>query len=325
VTEMIYRDLGKTGLSVSILGYGASPLGNEFGTADPQEGIGAVHYAIERGINYFDVSPYYGRTLAETRLGEALVGGYRDKVILATKAGRYDKGRDTGFDFSAERITRSVEESLVRLQADTIDVFQIHDIEYGRREQIVNETLPAMFRLKEAGKVRFVGITAYPLGVLCDVAETVDVDTILSYCRYNLMDTAMDDRLAPLAERKGTGLINASPLHMRVLTSLGAPDWHPAPKRVLEVGRQVAEYCRSQGVDVADLAMQFVLQHGTVATTLVGMSKMRSVERNLRSVGVAPDPELLATVQEMIEPVANVVWKEGRPENDDPGAVDKQS
>ena len=324
MTEMIYRDLGKTGLSVSILGYGASPLGNEFGTADPREGIRAVQYAIERGINYFDVSPYYGRTLAETRLGEALAGR-RDKVVLATKAGRYSKDRETGFDFSAERIMRSVEESLVRLQTDTIDVFQIHDIEYGRREQIMYETLPAMFRLKEAGKVRFVGITAYPLGALCDVAETVDVDTILSYCRYNLMDTAMDNRLAPLAEQNGIGLINASPLHMRVLTNLGAPDWHPAPKRVLEVGRQVAEYCRSRGVDVADLAMQFVLQHEYVTTTLVGMSKVRSVERNLKSVGVAPDPELLATVQEMIEPVANVVWKEGRPENDDPGAVEKQS
>ena len=128
-----------------------------------------------------------------------------------------------------------------------------------------------------------------------------------------------------MAERKGIGLINASPLHMRVLTNLGAPDWHPAPQRVLEAGQQVAEYCRSQGVDVADLAMQFVLQHEYVATTLVGMSKVRSVERNLKSVGVAPDPELLAAVQEMIEPVANVVWKEGRPENDDPGAVDKQS
>ena len=322
---MIYRALGKTGLRVSILGYGASPLGNEFGTADPKEGIRAVHYAIERGINYFDVSPYYGRTLAETRLGEALAGGYREKVILATKAGRYDKERDSGFDFSAERITRSVEESLTGRQIDTIDVFQIHDIEYGRREQIVNETLPAMFKLKEAGKVRFVGITAYPLGILCDVAEAVEVDTILSYCRYNLMDIAMDERLAPLAKQKGIGLINASPLHMRVLTELGAPDWHPAPRRVLEVGRRAAGFCRSQGVDIADLAMQFVLQHRTVATTLVGMSKMRSVERNLKSVGVMPDPELLATVLEMIEPAANVVWKEGRPENDDPGAVDKQS
>jgi L-galactose dehydrogenase len=112
---------------------------------------------------------------------------------------------------------------------------------------------------------------------------------------------------------------------MRVLTNLGAPDWHPAPKRVWAVGEQVAAYCQEQGADIADLAMRFVLQHETVATTLVGMSKVRSVERNLKAVGQAPDPELLAAVLEMIEPVANVVWKEGRPENDDPGAVEKQS
>jgi len=112
---------------------------------------------------------------------------------------------------------------------------------------------------------------------------------------------------------------------MRVLAEKGAPEWHPAPKRVVEVGRRVAEYCRSQGVDIADLAMQFVLQHDNVATTLVGMSKVRSVERNVRSVGVTPDPELLVKVMDMIKPVANICWKEGRPENDDPGAVEKQS
>lgn len=324
MSQMIYRPLGKTGLQVSILGFGASPLGQEFGVIDPAEGIQAVHYAIEQGINYFDVAPYYGRTLAETRLGEALLG-YRDKVILATKAGRYDKDLTMGFDFSAGRIVRSVEESLTRLKTDYLDILQVHDIEFARREQIIDETLPAMEQLKQAGKVRFVGITGYPVYPLKEVAEAVPIDTILSYCRYNLMDTSMDEVLTPVARAKGIGLINGSPLHMRVLSEKGAPEWHPAPRRVLEVGQHVAALCRSRGVDIADLAMQFVLQHAVVATTLVGMSKVKHVDQNLKSVGVSPDPHLLAEVLALIKPVANTVWQEGRPENYDPGAVEKQS
>lgn len=322
--DMIYRELGKTGLKVSILGYGVSPLGAEFGQIDPAEGTRAIHYAIDHGINYFDVAPYYGRTLAETRLGEALAG-YRDRVILASKVGRYGDDLETGFDYSAGRVTASVDESLQRLRTDYLDIIQVHDIEFARREQIINETLPALFKLKAAGKVRFVGITGYPLRLLKEVAEAVQVDTILSYCRYNLLDTAMDELLTPLAKASGIGLINASPLHMRVLTEKGAPGWHPAPRRVLEVGEQIAQYCRSQDVDIADLSMQFVLQYAGVATTLVGMSKVRHVETNIKWVGVAPEPELLTTVLAMIAPVANVVWQEGRPENYDPNAEAKRS
>jgi L-galactose dehydrogenase len=324
MSEMIYRSLGQTGLQVSIVGYGASPLGQEYGSIDPAEGQRAVHYAIERGINYFDVAPYYGRTLAETRLGEALAG-YRDRIILATKVGRYDQELETGFDFSAGRVVTSVEESLRRLRTDYIDVLQVHDIEFGRRQQILHETLPAMVKLKEAGKIRFVGITGYPLQPLKEVAEVAEIDTILSYCRYNLMDTTLDQVLTPVARERDIGLINASPLHMRVLTEKGAPAWHPAPQRVVEVGRQVARICRERGVDIADLAMQFALQYGAVATTLVGMSKVPHVDMNVKAVGVAPDPELLAEVLALIEPVANVVWQEGRPENYDPAAVPQQS
>ena len=318
---MIYRTLGRTGLQVSVVGYGASPLGAEFGRIDPEEGRRAVHHAIACGINYFDVAPYYGRTLAETRLGEFLEDK-RHQVILATKVGRYDIDH---FDFSARCVVSSVDESLRRLRTDVIDVIQIHDIEYGDRAQIVHETLPALYSLVEAGKVRFVGITGYPLLQLADVISQTRVDTILSYCRYNLFDTTMDAMLTPVAKERGVGLINASPLHMRALTEKGAPDWHPAPQAVIEKSREVADWCRSQGVDIADLAMQYALAYDGVATTLVGMSKVSHVDSNVKAVGVAPDPRLLAEVQAMIAPVADVVWREGRPENDDPGAVPKQS
>jgi len=292
---MIYKTLGKTGLKVSVIGFGASPLGGEFGPVDPDQGQRAVNYAIDQGINYFDVAPYYGRGLAETRLGEFLEGR-RDRIILTSKACRYDI---TDFDYSAKRIMRSIEESLKRLRTDYVDVYQIHDVEYAKREQVVGEAIPALFKLREQGKVRFVGITGYPLTPLKEIAETLgpgteDIDTVLSYCRYNLMDMTMDDILTPVARRRGIGLINASPLHMRVLTEKGAPYWHPSPEKVFKVAAKVAQLCRERSTTISDLAMQFALAHKDVAITLVGMSKVRHVEANIKIVGTEPEPELLA-------------------------------
>jgi L-galactose dehydrogenase len=319
--EMIYRTLGKTGLKVSIVGYGASPLGAEFGAIDPAEGKQAVDTAIGMGINYFDVAPYYGRTLAETRLGEFLEG-QRKKIVLATKCARYDT---LGFDFTEKRIMASIDESLKRLRTDWIDIFQVHDVEYGQNKQVLDETIPAMHKLKKAGKVRFVGITGYPLYNLKRLAEQIQVDTILTYCRYNLLDVKANEVLVPLAKAQNLGLINASPLHMRALTNTGVPQWHPAPVKVVEAAAKAAQYCKSKGVDIADVAMQFVLANEYYATTLVGMSKVRHVESNVKVVGTKADPTLLANVMAILKPIMNVCWKEGLPENDDPDAVDKRS
>src|ERR1041385_1323003 len=133
---MKYRPCGPTGLQVSVLSYGASPLGSVFRPVDEAEGIRTVHTALDLGINFIDVSPYYGLTRAEEVLGRALATVPRDRYLLATKGGRYGESE---FDFSAARVTASVEESLRRLGVEYVDLIQCHDIEFGDLDQVVNE------------------------------------------------------------------------------------------------------------------------------------------------------------------------------------------
>ncbi len=314
IGSMQYRTLGRTQLVVSTMGFGASPLGDVFGAIDPEEGMRAVHLAIDQGINYFDVSPYYGLTLAEERLGKALEGR-RKEVILSTKCGRYG---DALFDFSAERIRQSVDESLRRLRTDYVDLLQAHDVEFGDVEQIIHETIPEMRRLQQQGKARYIGITGYPLGTLIRIAEAVPVDSIISYCRYNLLIDDMDTVLMPVAEKHGIGVINASALHMGILTEGGAPSWHPAPAKVREAGKLAAEFCRSRGVDLPELALRFCFDYPLVASTLVGMSTRDQVRRNLHALSAPADPEMVRQVRAIFAPVFNYVWSSGRPENNDP-------
>ena len=310
---MQYRRLGRTQLEISLLGFGASPLGNVFREADPSEGRLAVHQAIDEGINFFDVSPYYGLTLAEERLGEALDGRRKD-VILATKCGRYGLNE---FDFSAHRVTKSIEESLRRLRTDYVDLLQAHDVEFGNVRQVIEETIPAMRRLQEQGKARAIGITGYPLRTLVQIAEAVPVDSILTYCRYNLMINDMDRVLMPAAQRLGIGVINASALHMGILTERGAPDWHPAPQEVRDAGSQAAAFCRQQGVDLSQLALRYCFDHPLVASTLVGMSTRSHVRKNIQALRHQMNSELVKQVSSILAPVFNYVWPSGRPENHD--------
>lgn len=310
---MEYRELGKTGLRVSVLGFGASPLGNVFDDVSPAQGERAVRAAIDRGINLFDVSPYYGRTLAEERLGAALAGR-RDEVVLSTKCGRYDSD---SFDFSAARITASIDESLRRLRTDHVDLLQAHDIEFGYRRQILEETIPAMRRIQASGKARFIGVTGFPLKMLRDVASQGQVDVVLSYCRYNLLVRDMDRLLTPVAQQHGIGLINASPLHMRILTEEGAPPWHPAPPAVRQAGARVVAICRAHGIHPAVVALRFCLDNSCVASTLVGMSSVAQLEQNLLALDYRIDPSLLEEIDATVVPLRDCTWSSGRPENND--------
>ena len=308
---MEYRKLGQTDLNLSVVGFGTSTLGDVFGSLDPNEAIRAVHLAVDNGINFFDSSPYYGITLAETRLGEALAGR-RDRVILATKCGRYGFSE---FDFSAKRVIASMDESLRRLQTDYVDLFQAHDVEFGDVQQVIHETLPALRQLQQQGKARYIGVSGYPPKLLRRIAEAAPVDSILTYCHYNLMNTDMDGVLTAFTRERGIGLINASGLCMGLLTEQGPPDWHPAPQQVRDAGRKAAEFCREQGADISEVALRFCLDHPCVASTLIGISTPRQVETSLKLLQTKTDKELLGKVKSILAPVFNYVWPSGRPEN----------
>ena len=217
---MKYRTLGKTGLEISIIGFGAASLGEVYGKRDPREAEAAVHAAIDGGVNYFDVAPLYGFTLAEERLGLALKDR-RHEVNLATKCCRDKFGV---FDFSAKRVTESIDESLIRLQTDYLDVYQIHDVEFGTNEQIVNETFEAAREIQKSGKARFVGITGFPVRYIRKVAEQVKPDTLMSWGHYTLIEDEMATELEDVVKQQEIGLLNASPLLQGLLTENPPPE-----------------------------------------------------------------------------------------------------
>ncbi|MCF2947077.1 aldo/keto reductase [Paraglaciecola aquimarina] len=305
---MEYNALGKTGLKLSKLSYGASPLGGVFRNISEQDGIKTVHTALDLGINHIDVSPYYGLTVAETVLGKALKTVPRDKYILSTKAGRY--GSDfADFDFSAKRIRKSLDESLSRLQVDGVDILYLHDIEFGNLQQVFDESIPCLMDLKKEGKVRYIGVTGYPIKIFAETIKQFDIDCILTYCRYALHDTALET-LIPELDIKGVGIINASPTAMGVLTSRGAPEWHPAHKDMLAAGAKAVEYCKQKGIDITQVALQFAIDHPSITSTLVGTANPANIEKNVKWAQSKADPELIATLRGFFDGIPNT-WPSG--------------
>ncbi|MFJ7638415.1 aldo/keto reductase [Peribacillus sp. NPDC097225] len=304
---MEYREIGKTGLKVSSLSFGGSSLGSVFRGIDEQEGIRTVTEAVENGINYIDVSPYYGITKAETVLGKAIKDINRDRFFLSTKVGRYGENE---FDFSKEKIFSSVEESLNRLQTDYIDILYLHDIEFGSYNQIVEESIPALNELKKQGKIRFTGISGLPLKAFEDVLEKQYVDAVLSYCHYSLNDQSLVD-FVPYLDNKNVGLVSASPLSMGLLTGRKIPDWHPANDKIKEACKKAADFCQEQGEDLAKLAIQFSVENAKIPTTLVSTGSVENIKKNISWVEQPINHELLNQVLQILDPVMNLSWSSG--------------
>ena len=302
-------------MKISHLCFGASSLGSVFRSTKEAESIEAVEAAIEGGINFIDVSPYYGHYKAETVLGKALKRIPREKYYLSTKVGRYGKDGVNTWVFNATAATESVQESMERLGIDHIDLINVHDIEFqanmdGGLQKVVDETLPALVELKKKGLVGHVGITDLQLENLKWVVEHSEegtVESILNFCHYCLNDDKLKDFI-DFFESRGIGIINASPLSMGLLSQRGVPDWHPAPKPLVEACAKAAQRCAEKNYPIERLAIQYAVSNPHIAGTLFSSANPDNVKRNIQWANEEPDWELVKEVQDIIGDQKRVSW-----------------
>ena len=306
------RPLGKTGLELPVLSFGASSLGQEFRSVQLDEALQSVRVALDCGLNFIDTSPFYGRGMSEVLLGIALRGVPRDSYTLCTKLGRYDLGH---FDFSAKRVAESVDVSLHRLGTDHLDIILCHDIEFVPMQQIVDVTIPTLRQIQQSGKVRFIGFSGYPQKIFKFICDQTDVDCVLSYNQYTLQNTRFADESIPYLKAKGVGIMNAGPFSARLLTNAPLPAWLKEPESVKAAARQAAELCASRGSDIAKLAVQFSCANLDIATTVAGSANPRNIRNWAEWLSEPIDQQLLADVQAIFAPVKNLGHKEGLPEN----------
>ena len=306
------RFLGRTGLQLPILGFGASSLGQEFRSVTLDEAVQSVRVALDLGINFIDTSPFYGRGMSEVLLGVALRDVPRDSYTLCSKLGRYDLQH---FDFSARRVAESIDVSLHRLRTDHLDIMLCHDIEFVPMQQIVDETIPALRRAKAAGKIRFIGFSGYPQKIFRFICDQTDVDCVLSYNQYTLQNTRFAEESVPYLKAKGIGVMNAGPFSARLLTNAPLPAWLKEPESVKAAARAAAQLCANRGVDIAQLALQFSCANPDITTTVAGSANPGNIRRWASWLSQPVDADLLAEVHALFAPVKNLGHQEGLTEN----------
>jgi aryl-alcohol dehydrogenase-like predicted oxidoreductase len=306
------RTLGNTGLQLPILGFGASSIGQEFRRVNVEDALKSVRVALDCELNFIDTSPFYGRGMSEVLLGLALRDVPRDSYTLCTKLGRYDLKH---FDFSARRVRESVDVSLHRLGTDHIDIMLCHDIEFVPMQQIVDETIPALRGIQQAGKVRFIGFSGYPQKIFRFICDQTPVDCVLSYNQYTLQNTRFADETIPYLKAKGIGILNAGPFSARLLTNAPLPTWLKEQENVKAAARAAAALCAKRGSDIAKLALQFSTANPDIASTIAGSANPENIRNWAKWVAEPIDRELLAEVLEIFRPVKNSGHQEGLAEN----------
>ena len=307
------RPLGRTGLSVTELGFGTAPLGNLFRPLPDETAHNTLLAAEEAGFGYYDTAPFYGFGLSERRLGDAL--RRRENVVLSTKVGRLltpvpgpvDETQvrhgyatpmpfEPVYDYSYDAVMRSYEASLQRLGLSRIDILYIHDIgrlTHGEQndtrmaELTKGGGLRALEELREGGDIAGFGMGVNEVAACLEVMDHARLDVILLAGRYTLLEQAPLDDLFPRCQQQGTAIVVGGPYNSGILavgTKTDAPlfyNYEPAPDSVIDKVRRIEAVCDRHGVPLAAAALQFPLAHGLVASVIPGLDSPQRVEQTL--------------------------------------------
>jgi D-threo-aldose 1-dehydrogenase len=293
--------LGRSGLSVTRLGFGGASIGGLFSAVQDDEAVDAVRHAWDIGIRSFDTAPLYGYGASERRVGAALRDRPRDAFVLSTKVGRLVRdvdaihsgadidrqaldGREDAFyirdrpvrivfDYSADGVRRSLEESLERLGLDRIDIALIHDPD-DRWQVAIDEAWPALERLRGEGVIGAVGAGMNQSSMLARFARETDMDVFLLAGRYTLLDQGALDELLPLCLDRGIAVLVGGVMNSGVLADPRPGsrfDYAPASDEILERARRLGEVCARHDVPLRAAAMQFPLAHPAVVSLVAGV------------------------------------------------------
>lgn len=298
--------LDRFGIDVGSLGLGCAALGNLYRSIPDDEAVAVVDAAWDAGIRCFDTAPLYGHGISERRVGLALATRPRDAYVLSTKVGRRLQPTAHAdetifadvpalaptFDFSADGVLRSIEESLMRLGTDRIDIVHVHDPD-DHLDEAVAAAYPTLIRLREEGVIGAVGLGTNTVAVAEHVVDRVDVDCVLVAGRYTLLDPSADDVFSACKARSiavvAAGVFNSGVLARPDATSHF--DYGPVSDEVLARVHRLAAEAETAGVPLAAAAVQFPARHPAVTLTLIGPQTMAELTTTLAwAQRVIPDP-----------------------------------
>jgi D-threo-aldose 1-dehydrogenase len=312
MTALPRRPLGLAPLAVSVLGFGAAPLGGLYQAVSAADAGAAVEAALTAGVTYFDTAPLYGHGLSEHRLGEALREVRRDDFVLSTKVGRLLRPArgavrsdglfenalpfDYVYDYSGDGARRSLEDSLQRLGLARVDIALIHDVvprwhgaEFERRfRESMEGAYPVLAELRAAGVVRAIGVGVKDWDVCLRYLRAGDFDCVMLAGQYTLLCQDALPELLPHCARTGVGVLLAAPFNSGILATGAGPDaryfYQPAPPEILARTRRLEAVCRRHDVTLGSAALQFSLAHPAVSSVVPGARSRAEVDANVRLV-----------------------------------------